>query len=131
MAAEGARRPLTKHCRRGFHCPGASTLEALGRNDERAAAIEGLKSADLVDAMGRRHRHRHRCHLLGLVSPTPGRVLFGPSVTISFFPTCRATNDRERYNFGNLFYEAVRDEPSGKVLVLARNGYTDVRWVEG
>jgi 4-hydroxy-4-methyl-2-oxoglutarate aldolase len=96
----------------------------VGRNEERAAAIEGLKSADLVDAMGR--RHRHRCHLLGLVSPTPGRVLFGPAVTISFFPTCRATLDRERYNFGNLFYEAVGDEPSGKVLVLASNGYTDV-----
>lgn len=44
-------------------------------------SVEGLKTADLVDAMGR--LHRHRCHLLDLVSPTPGRVLFGPAVTIS------------------------------------------------
>ena len=92
--------------------------------DARAAAVEGLGSADLVDAMGR--RHRHRCHLLDLVSPTPGRVLFGPAATISFFPTCRAALDGERYNFANLFYEAVGADPLGKVLVLASNGYTDV-----
>jgi hypothetical protein len=41
----------------------------------------GLKCADILDAMGR--LHRHRCHILDLVSPTPGRILFGPAVTIS------------------------------------------------
>jgi 4-hydroxy-4-methyl-2-oxoglutarate aldolase len=85
--------------------------------------VTGLKCADLVDAMGR--LHRHRCHILDLVSPTPGRVLFGPAVTISYFPSCSATLDPERYNLANLFYEAVGDEPAGKVLVLASNGYTD------
>jgi 4-hydroxy-4-methyl-2-oxoglutarate aldolase len=70
--------------------------------------------------------HRHRCHILDLVSPTPGRVLFGPAVTISYFPSCSAGLDPERYNLGNLFYEAVGDDPAGKVLVLASNGYTDV-----
>jgi 4-hydroxy-4-methyl-2-oxoglutarate aldolase len=89
-----------------------------------AAAIEGLKCADLVDAIGR--LHRHRCHILDLVSPTPGRVLFGPAVTISYFPSCAADLDPERYNLANLFYEAVGDEPEGKVVVLASNGYTDV-----
>ena len=89
-----------------------------------AAAIEGLKCADLVDAIGR--LHRHRCHILDLVSPTPGRVLFGPAVTISYFPSCAAGFDPERYNLANLFYEAVGDEPEGKVVVLASNGYTDV-----
>lgn len=44
-----------------------------------------VKTADLVDAMGR--LHGHRCHILDLVTPTPGRVLFGPCATISFFPT--------------------------------------------
>src|SRR5215217_501724 len=88
------------------------------------SAIDGLRCADLVDAMGR--KHRHRCHLLDLVSPTPGRVLFGPAVTISYFPTCSAALDPARYNLANLFYEAVGDEPAGKVLVLASNGYTDV-----
>jgi hypothetical protein len=37
-----------------------------------------------LDAVGR--LHRHRCHVLDLVTPTPGRVLFGPAVTISYFP---------------------------------------------
>jgi 4-hydroxy-4-methyl-2-oxoglutarate aldolase len=85
--------------------------------------VTGLKCADLVDAMGR--MHRHRCHILDLVSPTPGRILFGPSVTISYFPSCSAARDPERYNFADLFHEAVGDEPAGKVIVLASNGYTD------
>jgi 4-hydroxy-4-methyl-2-oxoglutarate aldolase len=99
----------------------------LKNSSDRAApveSVEGLKTADLVDAMGR--RHRHRCHILDLVSPTPGRVLFGPAVTISYFPSCTAGLDPERFNLQNLFYEAVGDEPSGKVVVLASNGYTDV-----
>jgi 4-hydroxy-4-methyl-2-oxoglutarate aldolase len=94
----------------------------VGSEDARAA-VEGLKCADLVDAMGR--LHRHRCHILDLVSPTPGRVLFGPAVTISYHPSCSAALDPERYNLGNLFYQAVGDDPAGKVVVLASNGYTD------
>ena len=70
--------------------------------------------------------HRHRCHILDLVSPTPGRVMFGPAVTISYFPSCSAALDPKRYNLANLFYEAVGDDPAGKVVVLAANGYTDV-----
>jgi regulator of RNase E activity RraA len=88
---------------------------------DRAAALNGLKCADLVDAVGR--VHRHRCHLLDLVSPTPARVLFGP--VISYFPSCSAALDPQRYNFANMFYEAVGDQPEGKVLVLASNGYTN------
>jgi 4-hydroxy-4-methyl-2-oxoglutarate aldolase len=85
--------------------------------------VTGLKCADLVDAMGR--MHRHRCHILDLVSPTPGRILFGPAVTISYFPSCSASLDPGRYNLANLFYEAVAEAPAGKVIVLASNGYTD------
>jgi regulator of RNase E activity RraA len=88
-----------------------------------ASAVHGFKCADLVDAAGR--LHRHRCHILDLVSPTPGRILFGPAVTISYFPSCSAALDPERYNLANLFYEAVGDEPAGKVVVLASNGYTN------
>jgi 4-hydroxy-4-methyl-2-oxoglutarate aldolase len=87
-------------------------------------SVDGLKTADLVDAIGR--LHRHRCFLLGLVSPAPERVLFGPAATISYFPTCRAGIDPDTYNLGNLFYEAVDGEQEGKVVVLASNGYTDV-----
>jgi 4-hydroxy-4-methyl-2-oxoglutarate aldolase len=86
-------------------------------------AVAGLRCADVVDAVGR--MHRHRCHILDLVSPTPGRVLFGPAVTISYFPTCSAALDPKRYNLAELFYQAVGDSPAGKVLVLASNGYTD------
>ena len=85
--------------------------------------VTGLKCADLVDAMGR--LHRHRCHILDLVSPTPGRILFGPAVTISYLPSCSAALAPEHHNFADLFYEAVGDDPAGKVVVLASNGYTD------
>jgi 4-hydroxy-4-methyl-2-oxoglutarate aldolase len=87
-------------------------------------SVEGLKTADLVDALGR--LHRHRCYILDLVTPTPGRVLFGPAVTISYFPSCSVALDPKQYNLGNLFYEAVGSEPEGKVVVLASNGYTNV-----
>ena len=91
--------------------------------------VAGLRCADLVDAVGR--LHRHRCHILDLVTPTPGRVLFGPAVTISYFPTCSAMLDPERYSLAEHFYEAVGDSPAGKVLVLASNGYTDASMAGG
>lgn len=83
-----------------------------------------VRTADLVDALGR--LHRHRAHVLDLVSPTPGRVLFGRAVTISFFPTCDAMLDPSEYNFARLFYRAIGDDGTGKVLVLASNGHTDI-----
>jgi 4-hydroxy-4-methyl-2-oxoglutarate aldolase len=73
--------------------------------------VTGLKCADVVDAMGR--MHRHRCHILDLVSPTPRRILFGPAVTISYVPSCSAALDPERHNLANLFDEAVGDDPAG------------------
>ncbi|HEX6301785.1 MAG TPA: RraA family protein [Acidimicrobiia bacterium] len=91
--------------------------------------VDQVTTADLVDAMGR--LHRHRCHLLDLVSPTPGRRLFGPAVTISYFPTCSAALDPGQYNFGRLFLEAVGDQPAGKVLVLASNGHPDTSLAGG
>jgi 4-hydroxy-4-methyl-2-oxoglutarate aldolase len=94
-----------------------------------AAMVKGLKTADIVDAMGR--VHRHRCHVLDLVSPTPGAILFGPAVTISYFPTCEEALDPDRYNFANLFYEAVGDDPEGKVLVLSSNGHPQVSLAGG
>jgi 4-hydroxy-4-methyl-2-oxoglutarate aldolase len=101
----------------------ADVEPTVSSTGDRAHALSGLRCADLVDAMGR--FHRHRCHVLDLVSPTPGRVLFGAAATISYYPSCSVTLDPQRYNFANLFYEAVGDQPAGKVLVLASNGYTD------
>jgi 4-hydroxy-4-methyl-2-oxoglutarate aldolase len=92
--------------------------------DDVDSLVAGIKTADVVDAMAR--LHRHRCHILDLVSPSPDRVLFGPAVTISYFPTCNAALDPARYNFARLYYEAVGDDPAGKVLVLASNGHGDV-----
>lgn len=91
--------------------------------------LDRITTADLVDAMGR--MHRHRCHILDLVTPTPGRSLFGPAVTISYFPTCEAALDPERFNFGRLFLEAVGDDPEGKVLVLASNGHRETSLAGG
>lgn len=91
--------------------------------------VARVRTADLVDAMGR--LHRHRAHLLDLVSPTPGRVLFGRAVTISFFPTCEEMLDPDEYTFARLFYQAVGDDAAGKVLVLASNGHTDVSLAGG
>jgi regulator of RNase E activity RraA len=90
---------------------------------------EEITTADLVDAMGR--RHRHRCHILDMVSPTPGRRLLGPAVTISYFPTCAAGLDPAHYNFADVFYRAVGGDAEGKVLVLASNGYDDTSLAGG
>ncbi|HSM44669.1 MAG TPA: RraA family protein [Acidimicrobiia bacterium] len=91
--------------------------------------LDRVGTADLVDAMGR--LHRHRCHLLDLVTPTPGRRLFGPAVTISYFPTCEAALAPTEYNFGTLYLEAVGEDPAGRVLVLAGNGHTDISLAGG
>lgn len=87
------------------------------------ALADRVRTADIVDAMGR--HHRHRCHLLDLVSPTPGRRLFGPALTISYFPACRDALPSERYTFSKLFYEAIDGAAQGRVLVLASNGYVE------
>ena len=83
-----------------------------------------MRTADLVDAMGR--LHRHRCAVLDLVSPAPDRVLFGPAVTISYFPSCAEALPPERFNFARLFYEAIEGAGKGRVLVLASNGHPRV-----
>lgn len=97
-----------------------STASQPGADDRRALA-EQVACADIVDALGR--RHRHHAHLLDLVSPTPGRLLFGPAATISFFPSCAAAVDPALHDFRTLFRSAVGDVPEGKVLVLASNGH--------
>jgi regulator of RNase E activity RraA len=60
------------------------------------------------------------------VSPSPDRVLFGPAVTISYFPSCADALPPERFNFARVFYEAIEGGGEGRVLVLASNGHPDV-----
>ena len=92
--------------------------------EELAALVSKTTTASLTDALGR--MFPHRAHLLDLVTPTPGRKLFGPAVTISFVPVRNDLFDETRHNFARLFYDAVGDDPRGKTLVLASNGHPQV-----
>ncbi|MFE5039045.1 RraA family protein [Streptomyces sp. NPDC056683] len=80
--------------------------------------------ADVMDAMGR--LHRHHSHMVDLSSPAPERLLFGPAVTMSFFPACEDALPSRMFNFVNIFDQAVREGGSGRVLVMASNGYPNV-----
>ncbi len=92
--------------------------------NELAPLVSEVAAASLTDALGR--MFPHRAHLLNLVTPTPGRKLFGPAVTLSFFPIRNDLFDEARHNFARLFYEAVGDDARGKTLVLASNGHPQV-----
>jgi regulator of RNase E activity RraA len=99
------------------------------QNSDPKALVEGLACASLVDAMGR--HHGHRAHILSLVSPTPGRSLFGPAVTIAFLPYRSDFTETNRLGLGGWFYRAVGDAPRDKVLVLSSGGYPDAAHAGG
>ncbi|MEU1540586.1 RraA family protein [Actinacidiphila glaucinigra] len=90
---------------------------------EYAATAARLGCAPLVDAMGR--LHNHRAHILALCSPDPTRPLFGPAATLAYLPY-RDDLPQTAAGFGELFDQAVGDDPAGKVLVLSSGGYRDV-----
>ena len=84
--------------------------------------IQVLGVADVVDAM--MMTIQHRAHAIHLDSPDPRRVLFGPAVTIGYMPVRKDLMDPEKHSLGPAFYRAIGDEdPTGKVLVMASNGY--------
>ena len=86
--------------------------------------IEGLGVADVVDAMSQ--TFSHQAHIIGLSSPDPKRILFGPAVTVSYMPVRVDLMDPERHSLGPAFYRAIADDdPAGKVLVMASNGHAD------
>lgn len=86
---------------------------------------DGVAVADVVDVMT--SRFKHRAHILDLVSPKPGRVLFGRAVTMSFFPYREDLMDDRLHTLGPVFYDAIRShDPAGKVLVMASNGHPDI-----
>jgi regulator of RNase E activity RraA len=94
---------------------------AAGDPASRRHIAASLTCADIVDALGR--RHRHRAHLRDLTSPTPGQILFGQAITISYFPSCSTGVDPATHTFGALFERP--SAPTEKVLVLASNGYAE------
>ena len=84
--------------------------------------IEGLGIADVIDAM--MMTFQHRAHIIHLDSPDPQRVLFGPAATIGYMPVRKDLMDPEKHSLGPAFYRAIGDDdPTGKVLVMASNGY--------
>jgi len=105
---------------------GENTDRASGRGDDgadkRATRAAELGCAALVDAMGR--IHTHRAHILALASPDPTRPLFGPAVTVAYLPY-RDDLPQAEFGLAHLFYEAVGQDPTGRVLVLSSGGYPD------
>jgi regulator of RNase E activity RraA len=85
--------------------------------------LDKIRTASVIDAMGR--TFQHRAYILDLVTPTPGRTLFGPAITIAFLPYREDLYDPKR-NFGSLFYRAIQNAPEKKVLVMATNGHPDI-----
>jgi 4-hydroxy-4-methyl-2-oxoglutarate aldolase len=77
--------------------------------------------AAVTDALGR--VFHHEANVLDLVSPTPGRVLFGVAVTIRFLPYRKDLFQEEANSFARCFYAAIGNEPHGKVVVLDSAGY--------
>lgn len=91
-------------------------------SDTLRARAEALSAAILTDAVGR--ILSHRAHILDLVSPTPGRKLFGRAITIRFIPY-RAELADDPLTFARYFYEAIGDGAEGAVLVLDSAGQHD------
>ena len=81
--------------------------------------IEGLTAAAICDALAR--RHDHRAHILDLITPTPGDVLFGQAATIRFFP-----NRRDHHSSEDRFDQLLGAVAgTGQVLVLGCGGHED------
>lgn len=86
--------------------------------------LSKVKSASLMDAMGR--NFSHKCSIEDLISPTPGRILFGQVVTLNYLPIRQDHVDSARNNFASMFYSAIGDDGFGKVLVIASNGHHSI-----
>jgi regulator of RNase E activity RraA len=85
---------------------------------------ETYSAATLTDAVDR--ICRHRAHILDLVSPTPGRKLFGRAVTIRYVPYRADISDEDGGSFARHFYDAIGVHAGGAVLVLESSGQHDV-----
>jgi 4-hydroxy-4-methyl-2-oxoglutarate aldolase len=85
--------------------------------------LSKVRTASVIDAMGR--TFQQRAHILDLVTPTPGKTLFGPALTISFLPY-REDLYKPKHNFASLFYRAIEEGSKQKVLVMATNGYPEI-----
>jgi regulator of RNase E activity RraA len=89
----------------------------MGAQDEHD--IEGVSAASLCDALAA--RRPHRAHILDLVTPTPGEVLFGRAATLRFFPN-RTDHHSAEDRFDQLLAAVAG---TGHVLVLGAGGHPD------
>lgn len=85
--------------------------------------VTQVSCASIVDAMGA--AYPHPAHVLDLVSPNPGAVLFGRAVTMRFVPTRRDIAHPVDNNFAALFYRAIARGGDGAVLVMSNGGHPD------
>lgn len=85
--------------------------------------LDDVTSASLVDAMD--ELYGHKSHVTDMITPTPGRVLYGPAATIRFVPVRKDVEDEDLHSFQRLFYEAVPEPRRGQVLVLDTSGHFD------
>lgn len=115
--------------------PGATTdasarpLMALASDDDLRSLLASVSCSAIVDAVAA--RHAHAAHILDLVSPRPGSVLFGQAVTIRYFPTRKDVQHPVDNNFASLFYRAIEEGGQGKVLVMGGGGHADAAFGGG
>ena len=87
--------------------------------------LKGLEPADAVDAMNQ--LYSHKCHIIGLQSPDPEKVLFGQAVTIGFLPIRKDFMDPQKHSLGPLFYQSIaKVNAEGKVLVISSGGHQNI-----
>src|SRR3954447_3563403 len=118
--------PRSKASRRATHAPSMAARSELRplsdlspRRSVRSLA-EAHSAATLTDAVAR--ICRHRADILDLVSPTPGRKLFGRAVTIRYVPYRADLSDADAASFARYFYEGIGNDANGAVLVLDSSG---------
>jgi len=84
--------------------------------------IDGLATADIIDAMTK--MFDHRAHIGDLVSPDPTKVLFGPAVTVGFLPVRKDLMDAKKHSLGPALYRSLGDrDVNGRVLVMSSSGH--------
>ena len=87
--------------------------------------IDGLATADIVDALAK--SFKHRTHIIDVVSPDPSKVLFGPAVTVGFVPVREDLMDVHKHSLGPAIYRALGDrQKEGRVLVMSSGGNPDI-----
>lgn len=91
--------------------------------------LEDVSSESICDAMD--ELYDHKAYVRDLISPTPGRTLFGPAATIRFIPVREDAYDPNVHSFDRLFYEAVEEPREGQVLVIDTSGHFDLAIVGG